>query len=811
MTFYTGVIEDRTSDSLKLGRCKVRVFGLHTADKVELPTADLPWAVVMQPVTSAATSGIGQSPTGLVEGAYVIVIFQDEHKQQPIIIGSIAGIPAPHADQEVKPVTTSESVVWTSSDGSAVTSSDGSAVTSGSTTEVPVTSEIKKPTSALIPSADCYNAIRDEESFSSLVEGKNKYIKYAAVQRLPDNQVIYPYQDTSGIWTIGWGSTYLIDSSKVTSTTRLTVAEANALFVYKVDKDFAAGIRRNLKAPVTQSMFDALVAMSYNAGVGGLTGSAVFSAVNSTDYEQAAAQILMFKTNNGVLSARRTREKTLFSKDGFPRKDMTGVDPAPETATTTPDDATQNPVVKVKPGKGDSNQPTQTQTSRQENGFRDPNGVYPTIVNEPDTHRLARHEKIDQTIVFSKEAARAKNVVSGGSATWSQPTIPYNAKYPFNQARVTESGHVQEFDDTKGSERIHTYHRSGTYEEVDVNGTRVNRIVGDDYEILERNGHVLVRGTMNVTIVGNSNVRIENDSNIDVLGDVNMTVGGNMNTGVSGDYIVTADGNARIIAAGNISFDAARIDYNSQKGSAGPTGKGSATGAPEFSTLVAPSRHDSDIVQYDSPDDGDSTSYVKKLEASGAIETPVAATTTEVAPKTKESAKPVIPEDCSLIPQTGTVDRGFKLSTNFTLAQMDPNNVIDGKPAISATKAELICNMKGLAENCLEPVKKLYPNMKINSGYRNNVPAGGAAKSDHMYGAAADIGLPGFSRAQYYAAAQEIAKILPAWTQLILESAGTSSNWIHIAYNPKKSLKMDKFTMHDHKTVQPFGQFILVG
>ena len=61
MNFYSGIVEDRISDPMKLGRCKVRVFGFHTPDKIELPTEDLPWAIVMQPVNSAANSGIGTS------------------------------------------------------------------------------------------------------------------------------------------------------------------------------------------------------------------------------------------------------------------------------------------------------------------------------------------------------------------------------------------------------------------------------------------------------------------------------------------------------------------------------------------------------------------------------------------------------------------------------------------------------------------------------------------------------------------------------------------------------------------------------
>ena len=40
-----------------------------------------------------------------------------------------------------------------------------------------------------------------------------------------------------------------------------------------------------------------------------------------------------------------------------------------------------------------------------------------------------------------------------------EPPSAYNAKYPYNNAMQTESGHFQEFDDTPGAERIRTQHR----------------------------------------------------------------------------------------------------------------------------------------------------------------------------------------------------------------------------------------------------------------------------------------------------------------------------------------------------------------
>jgi hypothetical protein len=51
------------------------------------------------------------------------------------------------------------------------------------------------------------------------------------------------------------------------------------------------------------------------------------------------------------------------------------------------------------------------------------------------------------------------------SSTYTFPKSPAAPKYPYNNARVSESGHIQECDDTPGAERIHTRHRSGTYEE----------------------------------------------------------------------------------------------------------------------------------------------------------------------------------------------------------------------------------------------------------------------------------------------------------------------------------------------------------
>ena len=92
--WFVGVVEDR-ADPKSLGRLRVRCLGYHTEDLLKLPTADLPWAHVMNPITSATVSGLGQTPLGAIEGSWVVGFFQDgADAQMPIIIGTLPGVPS---------------------------------------------------------------------------------------------------------------------------------------------------------------------------------------------------------------------------------------------------------------------------------------------------------------------------------------------------------------------------------------------------------------------------------------------------------------------------------------------------------------------------------------------------------------------------------------------------------------------------------------------------------------------------------------------------------------------------------------------
>ena len=85
--WFTGIVED-VNDPEQMNRVKVRCLGWY-GEKVDVPTADLPWATVLLPNTSASKSGVGSTHELMVD-SWVVGFFRDGNSaQDPIVIGSI--------------------------------------------------------------------------------------------------------------------------------------------------------------------------------------------------------------------------------------------------------------------------------------------------------------------------------------------------------------------------------------------------------------------------------------------------------------------------------------------------------------------------------------------------------------------------------------------------------------------------------------------------------------------------------------------------------------------------------------------------
>jgi len=101
-----------------------------------------------------------------------------------------------------------------------------------------------------------------------------------------------------------------------------------------------------------------------------------------------------------------------------------------------------------------------------------------------------------------------------------------SSTYPYNHVRASEQGHVEEWDDTPGAERLHRYHCSGTFEEIQADGTRVVKILGDDYEITASDKNVLVSGGL--LTMGSLVQEVRGNYHLNVAQDMRIKVGGNM-------------------------------------------------------------------------------------------------------------------------------------------------------------------------------------------------------------------------------------------------------------------------------------------
>jgi len=280
--WWVGVVEDR-NDPVQMGRVRVRCFGWHTDDKGSIPTDMLPWAMTVNGIQSASVSGLGNSPTGLVEGAWVVGFFMDgDRAQEPIVLGSLTGVPVEFAD--------------------------------------------------------------------SLV-GFN------------DPNENYPK----------W--------------------------------------------------------------------------VNDTDVSQAARQTTC--ENHPV---RHYKNANRVNDLGEPIK-------------------------------------------------------YPTAVPPKITSVAPDRASTYYTLKTWQEKPAADDMIS---------------LYPHNHVFETENGHLQEFDDTEGSERYHRYHPAGTYEEIVADGSKTVKVVGDRYELLLQNNNVYIKGDYNVTVGGTKRELIKGNYHLQVEGDVSF-------------------------------------------------------------------------------------------------------------------------------------------------------------------------------------------------------------------------------------------------------------------------------------------------
>ncbi len=122
------------------------------------------------------------------------------------------------------------------------------------------------------------------------------------------------YQDSVGVWTIGYGHT----GSDVQPGLTITQEQASALLQQDVAGAVAA-VNRLVTVTLTQNQFDALVDFTFNEGQGNLASSTLLRELNAGNTAGAAAQFLVWVYAGGVqvpgLVKRRQAEAALFQSE----------------------------------------------------------------------------------------------------------------------------------------------------------------------------------------------------------------------------------------------------------------------------------------------------------------------------------------------------------------------------------------------------------------------------------------------------------------------------------------------------------------
>jgi hypothetical protein len=148
--------------------------------------------------------------------------------------------------------------------------------------------------------------------------------------------------------------------------------------------------------------------------------------------------------------------------------------------------------------------------------------------------------------------------VGGASAggNWSEPASPYAAQYPHNHARQTASGHVEEWDDTPGAERVHIFHRSGSFVEMHPDGKVVYKSMSHGYQISMGDHNVKVKGDCNFSVDGNATIHSK--------GEVHIQGDKGINLQTKKDFNVFAE-NINLRAASTARLDGRLIDLRYAK------------------------------------------------------------------------------------------------------------------------------------------------------------------------------------------------------------------------------------------------------
>lgn len=488
--FFFGVVEDRM-DPLYLGRVRVRVFNLHPYTKVRsdisgIATDDLLWMEVMQSIDSAAISGIGHSPTNLLPGTHVVLVFKDEYFQDGLVIGTYAG-------QYTKKPDPNYGFCDPKGEYPRYVGNDVNTLArAGRQSELQPVEQAEKPVTVENQDLNTSEAPEPDNTPADEIPEVTDPGSFTLEKMLINDEGIRVnvYWDTEGYPTIGIGHLIIHERTKnmtkinevlskhvgrTVTNNRISQEECSQLFAKDVST-VRSEIRRSAKVYAVYSQLDSIRKMAienmvFQMGVGGVA-----------EFNKALAFMALKKWQDA-------------------HKEMLNSAWARQT-----------------PGRA---------------------------------NRVARVIQFGNLVSYGVPVTgNARSAASG--KLFSEPKSGYAAQYPYNHVYESEAGHIQEFDDTPGHARYHRMHPAGTFVEIHPDGTRVTKIIGEDYLITQSDRNVKISGNLNVVIEGNSTQYIMGNVSQTIDGNVEQFTRGNVTETIEGNVISQVNGNVTELVKGNV-------------------------------------------------------------------------------------------------------------------------------------------------------------------------------------------------------------------------------------------------------------------
>lgn len=259
-SFWFGIVESRM-DPLYLGRCQVRILGVHTEDISLLPTNDLPWAVPIQPISSSSTGGLGTTPIGPVEGTMVVGFFLDHpDTQTPAFFGAITGIPQePTFQEDYDTVLPDTDVLRVDGEKSYLEPNFITPIDLP-----PLTAErLGMTTPTNFPPLKGTAGGGGSSGGGGYAANSPHQIQVdtAGFDFIKENEPFYEVAtEKDGKWLLGYGETE-IDGTAVSAGMTITQDDASKSLYKKIRDKVEPYLREKIKIDVTQSMFNSLASL----------------------------------------------------------------------------------------------------------------------------------------------------------------------------------------------------------------------------------------------------------------------------------------------------------------------------------------------------------------------------------------------------------------------------------------------------------------------------------------------------------------------------------------------------------------------